>query len=113
MAKYPYSFASSLSRDCSDHIPYVITINTDIPKARAFRFENYWMLHDEFMEIVENCWHILNYQTDKAKKMGAKLKHLRKILRQWHQWLSNLAKTIENNKSVIPLLDIMEEFRDV
>jgi hypothetical protein len=45
--------------------------------------------------------------------MGAKLKHLRKILRQWHQQLSNLAKTIENNKSVILLLDIMEGFRDV
>jgi hypothetical protein len=52
MANFPGSFASSLSRDCSDHSPCVITINTGIPKVHAFRFENYWMMHDEFMETV-------------------------------------------------------------
>jgi hypothetical protein len=45
--------------------------------------------------------------------MSAKLKHLRQTLRKWQQQLSNLAKTIENNKSIIMLLDIMEEFRDL
>jgi hypothetical protein len=55
----------------------------------------------------------MQIQTDKAKKMSAKLKHLRQTLRKWKQQLSNLAKTIDNNKSIIMLLDNMEEFRDL
>jgi endonuclease/exonuclease/phosphatase family metal-dependent hydrolase len=49
MTKYPGSFVSTLSRDISDHTPCVVSIIIDIPKAHNFRFENFWMLHDEFM----------------------------------------------------------------
>jgi hypothetical protein len=49
-----------------------------MPKAHAFIFENYWIVHEEFMEIVENGWHTQQNQTDKAKRMEAKLKNLRK-----------------------------------
>jgi hypothetical protein len=71
------------------------------------------MMYDEFMEIVENGWGTQLNQSDKAKRLGAKLKHHRKVLRLWQQQLSNLANTIDNTKSIIMLLDIMEEFRDL
>jgi hypothetical protein len=45
--------------------------------------------------------------------LTAKLKFLRKTLRDWQQNLSSLAKTIENNKLVLSFLDTLAEFRDL
>jgi hypothetical protein len=81
LTNYPGSFVSSLSRDTSDHTPCLISISTDVPKAKVFRFENYWLLHDDFMQVMEHGWNVPTYQTDKAKVMTAKLKNLRRVLR--------------------------------
>jgi hypothetical protein len=45
--------------------------------------------------------------------LTAKLKFLRKTLRDWQQNLSSLAKIIENNKLVLSFLDTLAEFRDL
>jgi hypothetical protein len=103
----------TLSRDISDHSPCLISISTDIPKAKIFRFKNYWLLHDEFMPTLEYGRSLPCYQEDKAKLLGDKFKMLRKILRQWHAQISNLATTIENSKMVVSFLNKLEEFRDL
>lgn len=54
---FPATEASALSRDTSDHVPILITISTNIPKPKVFRFENYWMEHPDFMQKVEESWH--------------------------------------------------------
>jgi hypothetical protein len=41
----------------SDHVPCLININTNIPKSHIFRFENYWLEHDQFMEVVAHGWY--------------------------------------------------------
>jgi hypothetical protein len=81
MAKYPRSYAKTLSRDWSDHSPYLIIVSTNIPEAQAFQFENYWMMHEEFMQITENGWNLPNNQSNKAKRMVSKFKSLWRILR--------------------------------
>jgi hypothetical protein len=43
------------------------------------------MLHDEFMQIMENAWHSPNNIPDQAKRMVSKLKNLRGVLRKWQQ----------------------------
>jgi hypothetical protein len=91
-------------------MPCLVFKTTDIPKAKIFRFENYWMMHDEFMQKVAHGWDFPTIEGDKAKMMISKLKNLRIILRQWHAQLSNLNKSIENNKMVISFLDTLEEF---
>jgi hypothetical protein len=58
LTNYPGSFVSTLSRDISDHTPYLISISTDVPKAKVFHFENYWLLHDEFMKWMEHGWNV-------------------------------------------------------
>jgi hypothetical protein len=35
-----------LANNASDHIPYVVNIDTVIPKANIFRFENFWTDQD-------------------------------------------------------------------
>jgi hypothetical protein len=67
MVSYPGSSVKTLSRDISDHSPCLISIHTDIPKAKTFRFENYWMLHDDFMQIMEHGWNLPNDHVDKEK----------------------------------------------
>jgi hypothetical protein len=54
---------------------------TDIPKAKAFRFENYWLLHDDFMAIMQHGWAVPVPQMDTAKMLVAKFTNLRRVLR--------------------------------
>jgi hypothetical protein len=53
-ANYPGTLASTLSRDTFDHMPCLISISTDIPKAKVFHFENYWMMHEDFMQVMQH-----------------------------------------------------------
>jgi hypothetical protein len=63
--------------------------------------------------VVQQEWSQPTIHSDKAKILTAKLKFLKKTLRDWQQNLSSLAKTIENNKLVLSFLDTLEEFRDL
>jgi hypothetical protein len=97
----------------SDHVPCVISINTKIPKGKIFRFENYWMEHEHFMDIVAHGWNLPVFQTDKAKCLSAKFKNLQRVLKAWQLQLSNLKSNIDNVKLIMGLLDVLEEFRDL
>jgi hypothetical protein len=99
--------------ETSDHVPCVINISTSIPKRSSFRFENYWMEHQDFMEVVQHGWYAPPYITDLAKLITAKFKNLRRNLRAWSKTLSNLRSTISNVKLVLSLLLYIEEFRDL
>jgi hypothetical protein len=74
---------------------------TDIPKAKVFKFENYWMNHEEFMQILQHGWSVPVPHSDKAKKLMCKFKNLRRVLRLWHSKLSNLAATISSNNFLL------------
>jgi hypothetical protein len=113
MTNYPGSYVSTLSRDISDHTPCLISISTDIPKAKVFRFENYWLLHEEFMQVMEHRWNVPINQSNKAKMVTTKLENLRRVLRAWQGQLSNLNTTINNNKVMLSFLDMIEESRDL
>jgi hypothetical protein len=102
---------SSLSRVTSNHKPRLISISTDVPKV--FKFENYWLLHDDFMQVMAHDWSVPTFQSDKAKVMTAKLKNLRRVLRAWQLQLSNLSTTISNNKVGLSFLDMLEESWDL
>jgi hypothetical protein len=111
MVKYPRIVVSTLSRDVLDHSPCLVSVTIDIPKVKIFRFENYWMLHEEFMQVLHHGWSVPIPFSDKARKLGAKFKNLRRVLRAWQQQLSNLAATIRNNKVLLFFLDTVEEYR--
>jgi exonuclease III len=46
---FPGTKVSVLDRPISDHVPYVIQINTEIPRTNVFSFENYWMNFSGFI----------------------------------------------------------------
>jgi hypothetical protein len=89
ITNYPGALARTLSRDISDHHPCLFEISTDNPKAMVFRFENYWLLHSDFMDVMNHGWAIPTRIEDRARRVGAKFKNLRRVLRAWHSQLSN------------------------
>jgi hypothetical protein len=91
----------------------LITIKTDVPKPRVFRFKNYWLQHNSFNSIFQKVWAIEQHKTDPAIQLIAKLKTARKVLKDWQISIPRLGTTIENIKSIIQLIDLIEENRDL
>ena len=53
---YPNTVVLPLAKTSSDHVPCVVSIDTTIPKAKVFRFENFWVDMPGFMDCVRNSW---------------------------------------------------------
>jgi hypothetical protein len=104
---------STLSHDVSDHHPCLVSMFTDIPKVKIFIFENFWLLHEEFLPVMQHGWSLAVLPQDKAKMLMAKFKNLRRVLKCWYANTSNFVRNIKNNKLLLGFLDKMEEFRDL
>lgn len=113
ITNYPNTCASTLSRNSSDHNPYVISISNTMPAPQIFHFENYWLQHEQFSSVMQQAWGYHTPFFDKAKVISAKFKNLRKALRSWKSQVPSLAKTIQNTKNVLLFLDIIEESKDL
>lgn len=56
--KYPNIVVYTMPRAISDHVPFVIKIESSIPKQNAFRFENYWVQIEGFFDHVAQVWSV-------------------------------------------------------
>jgi len=110
---YPNSFASPLTMETSDHVPCVISISTQIPRKSIFRFENYWLEHEIFFQVVQQHWIAPAHLTDANLILSAKFKNLRRALKIWKNSLSNLKATIAKVKLVLSFFTLIEEFWDL
>ena len=97
MTSYPNSMALPLAKPISDHLPCMIKICTNIPKSKVFRFENYWVKHSSFKQVVQSAWNIPVGFTDQAKKINAKLKNLRRALKLWAKSMSCMKNKLRNS----------------
>lgn len=110
-SQFPFSMVIPLARVTSDHIPCKVQIETNIPKANLFRFENFWFNHPGCMEQISNAWLTPTRCSDSAQVISAKFKLLRRILKNWAKGLSNLSKLIDNCNLTIAFFDKLEEIR--
>jgi hypothetical protein len=78
-----------LARTTSNHTPCMVQIDTSIPKAQLFRFENYWVDQPHFSDVVSSVWNTEVHATNSATRVNAKLKLLRRVLKRWAMGLSN------------------------
>lgn len=60
-SNYPNCYVSTLTMETSDHVPCLVTISTDIPKGHIFRFENFWLHHEDFLHQVQIGWTAPHY----------------------------------------------------
>lgn len=110
---YPTTTAKALSMNPSNHCPCLVTISIDIPRGGFFRFENYWLQHDQFSGILEQSWSTPMMQQDSAKLVTAKFKVTRQRLRQWQASLTSLKTLINNTKLVLHFLEVLGDYRDL
>jgi hypothetical protein len=110
---FPATSALSLPRGTSDHIPWMVNVQINVPKPPIFRFENYWLQLDDFHSIFQDSWNQPIFQPDPAKRLMAKFKRARKHIHVWCKSLPNLTKFIGKVKMVVQLLDFIEESRDL
>lgn len=109
---FPDTTAIPLAKTTSDHVPVMIKIGTNIPRATIFRFENFWLEHPDFKEVVKNIWEQHIQEKDSAKIIAAKFKRLRKGLKLWASKLSHFKQLITDINYLIQFYDSMEEYRD-
>ena len=110
---FPATSALSLTRGTSDHTPWMVNVQINVPKPPIFRFENYWLQLEDFHSNFQDYWSQPLFQPDPAKRLMAKFKRARKAIQVWCKSLPNLEKLIDKVKLVIQLLDFIEESRDL
>jgi hypothetical protein len=108
---YPNSMVLPLAKTGSDHIPCVVTIGTDIPKAKIFRFENYWINMQGFFDCVKKSWEKGSNKSYSSAIVADKLKSLRYDLKHWYTSLAKIKMIIQKCNRVILILDTLEEQR--
>jgi hypothetical protein len=53
---YPATSVQCLARPISDHVPYVVIVDSHIPKVSLFRFENFWVDFPGFYDTIKLHW---------------------------------------------------------
>jgi hypothetical protein len=79
-----------LDHSGSDHVPCVVHIGTEIPKAKKIRFENYWVDMPGFQQCVKESWAKISSKSHSSAILADKLKTLRYDLKKWQVSLSHL-----------------------
>ena len=110
-SNHPNTMVMPLARTTSDHVPCVVSVATSIPKAKVFRFENYWVNLPGFFERVSEVWNTLVRKFTAAGKISAKFKALCYALRKWHVSLSKVKSLIVDCNKVIVYFNGLEELR--
>jgi exonuclease III len=94
ISDYPNSIVLPLAKKGSDHVPCVVMINTNIPKARIFIFENYWVDLPGFIDCVSESWNKGSRKSYSSAIIADKFKSLWHALKLWHTSLGNLKALI-------------------
>jgi hypothetical protein len=89
---YPNTLLIPMAKPISDQVPCCDQIGTRIPKAKVFRFENFWMQHPGFLELVEESWGSSIQSQNAASRIAAKFKNLRRSLKHWSKGISKISR---------------------
>lgn len=82
---YPSTTVQPLSKPISDHVPFVVSVDSTIPKATTFRFENYWTDHADFLKVVDLHWNSIAFFSNVTRTLNAKFKQTRLGVKQWRK----------------------------
>src|ERR1043165_5073852 len=110
-SKYPNTMVLPLGKPVSDHSSCYVCIQTRIPKAKIFRFEEFWTSAPGFFETVDRAWNRPHFAANSAKLLCKKLKCLRYDLKKWSKGISHLSTMISNSNQVLQDLDLLEDRR--
>jgi hypothetical protein len=103
-----------LSSDCSDHAPLLLVLNSEPWAIPRFRFEQYWMTIDGFLEVVSVAWGAQMADADVCRCLDQKLRTLARVLRSWHATcIGNIRLQLAAARVVIYELDVAQESKQL
>jgi predicted amino acid racemase len=73
-ASFRNTMAYHLPHVVSDHILYVIQMESMVPRSNIFHFENYWVSFPDFMPTVQYYWNLPSQRSSQALIYLASLK---------------------------------------
>ena len=110
---FPNSSVSSLTRFVSDHVPLVVSIQTTVPRPATFRFENTWANWASCRTVVTSAWNSAHQFSNHEASIVAALKTTRSALKKWKKTITPINVRENNCKTVINILDLIEESRNL
>jgi hypothetical protein len=102
-----------MSRKTFYHVPPLISVETNIPKAKNFCFKKYCVDYRGFLNVVENAWAIPCRARNCAGTISPKLKNTKKALMNWRKNTSWISMWLERCNMVLNFLDGLEEQRSL
>ena len=82
--QYPIANVRSASRLGSDHVPLIMDFGLhQTKKDHLFRFEKWWLEHEDFYDIVVDTWRKHCPLTNPIEVWQFKIRALRKKLKGW------------------------------
>jgi hypothetical protein len=110
---YPNTTVTAMAKPTSDHVPCLVSVDTVIPKAKLFHFENYWVNQPGFFDCVKMVWSRPTKSYSSSGILAEKFKALRSELNRWKMSLSKIKNLIHNCNLVILFFDELEEERSL
>lgn len=99
-----------LDRDFSDHCPIILKTVCSNWGPRPFRFNNFWLQHPGFGDMVKNFWEGIEVEGWAAFVLKEKLKNLKVELVRWNREVfGHLDTKIAGLGDEIRLLDLKAE----
>jgi hypothetical protein len=108
---YPATVVLPQGNPTSDHIPLLVSIQSSIPSSKLFRFENFWIAHPRFLEVVAKTWDKPTHKPSSAANLNEKFKRMRYELKKWSKSISKLSICIDNCNKALFRLDQLEDMR--
>jgi hypothetical protein len=98
------------ARDVSDHCPLILRYNNDDWGPKPFRFNNYWIQHKQFKEVVVNAWNAQHYIGWMGYVLKERLKGIKGVIKEWSKEVYGAPETLKRNLvSQIKELDVKSE----
>jgi hypothetical protein len=104
----------ALPRDVSDHCPILLRYSSSDWGPKPFRFNNYWLKHKEFKEVVARTWNKGASKGWMTRVVREKLKAVKEALKKWNsETYGAMELKIPSLMASIQDLEVMGEVRDL
>jgi hypothetical protein len=91
-----------LSRDVSDHRPLVVRYNSSDWGPKPFRFNNFWLQHKSFKDLVVRTWEGQAFTGWMSFVLKDRFKGLKGCIREWNT--ATFGKSEVKKKELIELI---------
>jgi hypothetical protein len=111
--KFPLANVITLSRDISDHTPFLLDTGQapSCGNQPLFKFELGWLLREGFADMVKDIWESVTNEQDSMRRWQAKICRLQQHLRAWAKNVSGANR--KEKRGLLDKLDMLNKKAEV